>query len=115
VPSYQNENGANKNTKTETLVAIRADIDNEQWRGVPFYLRTGKRLESKYSEIVIYFKKMSVNIFNNSHYPFFQNKLIIRLEPENNIEMNVFNKVPGLDQEYKLQEIKLLSDNYTQN
>ncbi|MDE5285908.1 MAG: glucose-6-phosphate dehydrogenase, partial [Buchnera aphidicola] len=106
VPSYQNENGANKNTKTETLVAIRADIDNKQWNGVPFYLRTGKRLESKYSEIVIYFKKMPYDIFNNSHYPLSQNKLIIRLEPENNIEINIFNKAPGLDQEYTLQEIK---------
>lgn len=56
VPGYLEEEGANKCSNTETFIAIRVDIDNWRWAGVPFYLRTGKRLPSKCSEVVIYFK-----------------------------------------------------------
>ncbi|MFP1559031.1 hypothetical protein ACLB1T_29875 [Escherichia coli] len=48
--------GANKSSNTETFAAIRVDIDNWRWAGVPFYLRTGKRLPTKCSEVVVYFK-----------------------------------------------------------
>ena len=56
VPGYLEEEGANKSSSTETFVSIRVDIDNWQWAGVPFYLRTGKRLPTKCSEVVVYFK-----------------------------------------------------------
>lgn len=56
VPGYLEEEGANKSSNTETFVAIRVDIDDWRWAGVPFYLRTGKRLPAKCSEVVVYFK-----------------------------------------------------------
>ncbi|CAL4326383.1 glucose-6-phosphate dehydrogenase [Buchnera aphidicola] len=107
VPAYIEEQGANKNSQTETFVAIQANINNKKWLGVPFYLRTGKRLAYKYSEIVIVFKKIPTNLFQNSHLEMFQNKLIIRLEPNESIKFNFFNKIPGLDQEYKLESSEL--------
>lgn len=56
VPGYLEEEGANKSSSTETFVSIRVDIDDWRWSGVPFYLRTGKRLPTKCSEVVVYFK-----------------------------------------------------------
>lgn len=79
---------------TETFVAIRADIDNWRWAGVPFYLRTGKRLTKRYSEIVINFKNVPHNIFPNEK-PIVNNKLIISLQPEERIELVQTVKIPG--------------------
>ena len=79
---------------TETFVAIRADIDNWRWAGVPFYLRTGKRLTKRYSEIVINFKNIPHNIFPNEK-PIVNNKLIISLQPEERIELVQTVKIPG--------------------
>lgn len=56
--SYIEESGSNKSSQTETFVAIKVEINNKKWFGVPFYLRTGKRLSHKYSEIVVVFKKI---------------------------------------------------------
>lgn len=82
------------NSDTETFVAIKAYIDNWRWKNTPFYLRTGKRMKKKYSDIVINFKTMPHNIFtdnkNNLH-----NKLIIRLQPEERIELVQLSKIPG--------------------
>lgn len=58
--------GANKSSHTETFVAIRVDIDNWRWAGVPFYLRTGKRLPTKCSEVVVYFKTPELNLFKET-------------------------------------------------
>lgn len=66
VPGYLEEEGANKSSNTETFVAIRVDIDNWRWAGVPFYLRTGKRLPTKCSEVVVYFKTPELNLFKES-------------------------------------------------
>jgi glucose-6-phosphate 1-dehydrogenase len=79
---------------TETFVAIRANIDNWRWAGVPFYLRTGKRLTNRYSEIVINFKNIPHNIFPNEK-PIVNNKLIISLQPEERIELVQTVKIPG--------------------
>ncbi|WP_295164417.1 glucose-6-phosphate dehydrogenase [uncultured Buchnera sp.] len=107
VPAYTEENGANKDSKTETFISIRVDIDNDRWFGVPFYLRTGKRLASKYSEIVIVFKKMSKNLFQKFNENLSPNKLIIRLEPNEGIKIEFLNKVPGLNKEYELKSDKM--------
>ncbi|WP_127958420.1 glucose-6-phosphate dehydrogenase [Serratia microhaemolytica] len=107
VPGYLDEEGANKHSSTETFVSIRVDIDNWQWAGVPFYLRTGKRLPSKCSEVVVYFKSPSLNLFRGSYQQLPQNKLIIRLQPDEGIEIQVLNKVPGLDHKHRLQTTKL--------
>lgn len=107
VPGYLEETGANKNSNTETFVSIRVDIDNWRWAGVPFYLRTGKRLKEKCSEVVIYFKPPPVNLFHHSYQSLPQNKLIIRLQPDEGIEIQVLNKVPGLNHKHRLQMTKL--------
>lgn len=114
VPAYIEEQGANKNSQTETFVAIQANINNKKWLGVPFYLRTGKRLAHKYSEIVIVFKKIPRNLFQNSNLKLLQNKLIIRLEPNQNIKFDFFSKIPSLDQEYKLENSQLKYNYFNQ-
>lgn len=107
VPGYLEEEGANKSSSTETFVSIRVDIDNWQWAGVPFYLRTGKRLPTKCSEVVVYFKNPPLNLFSDSYQQLPQNKLTIRLQPDEGIEIQVLNKVPGLDHKHRLQTTKL--------
>lgn len=79
---------------TETFVAIKTYIDNWRWKNTPFYLRTGKRLKKRYSDIIINFKEIPHNIFPDSQYPL-KNKLIIRLQPEERIELVQLSKIPG--------------------
>lgn len=107
VPGYLEEEGANKISRTETFVSIRVDIDNWRWAGVPFYLRTGKRLPTKCSEVVIYFRNPVLNLFRDSYQQLPQNKLTIRLQPDEGIEIQILNKVPGLDHKQRLQTTKL--------
>ncbi len=96
VPGYLEEEDANTQSKTETFVAIKAEIDNWRWAGVPFYLRTGKRMPTKVSEVVIYFKRQPHNMFGDSFKSLPPNKLVIRLQPDEGVEITVMNKVPGL-------------------
>ncbi|WP_395342688.1 glucose-6-phosphate dehydrogenase [Ningiella sp. W23] len=96
VPGYLEEDDANQKSRTETFVALKVEIDNWRWAGVPFYLRTGKRLPTKVSEIVIYFKRQPHNLFGESFSQLPPNKLVIRLQPEEGVEVTVMNKVPGL-------------------
>ena len=105
VPGYLEEDGANKQSNTETFVAIRVDIDNWRWAGVPFYLRTGKRLPSKCSEVVVYFKSLPLNLFSESYSELPQNKLTIRLQPDEGMDIEILNKVPGLDSTHNLQAL----------
>lgn len=107
VPGYLEEQGANRSSNTETFVAIRVNIDNWRWAGVPFYLRTGKRLPVKWSEIVIFFKKPIINLFSDSYKNLPNNKLTIRLQPNEGIDIQILNKIPGLGHEYRLQTTKL--------
>ncbi|MGL5798767.1 MAG: glucose-6-phosphate dehydrogenase, partial [Plesiomonas sp.] len=107
VPGYLEEEGANKSSATESFVSIRVDIDNWRWAGVPFYLRTGKRLPAKCSEIVVYFKNPPLNLFSDSYKDLPPNKLTIRLQPDEGIEIQILNKVPGLDHKHRLQTTKL--------
>ncbi|MGV3632614.1 MAG: glucose-6-phosphate dehydrogenase [Bacteroidota bacterium] len=81
-------------SKTETFVAIKAFVDNWRWKNVPFYLRTGKRMKKRYSEIVINFKTVKHNIFPSQE-KLSNNKLIIRLQPEERIELVQMTKIPG--------------------
>ena len=96
VPAYTKEDSANARSTTETFVAIKAEIDNWRWSGVPFYLRTGKRLAKKHSEISIHFKAQPHNIFRNSFPDLPPNMLTIRLQPDEGIELQMMNKVPGI-------------------
>ncbi len=107
VPGYLEEEGANTDSTTETFVALRVDIDNWRWAGVPFYLRTGKRMNYKRTEIVVYFKHLPHNIFHDSFRQLPPNKLTIHLQPNEGIEIEMLNKVPGIDDDIKLQKTKL--------
>jgi glucose-6-phosphate 1-dehydrogenase len=81
-------------SKTETFVAIKTYVDNWRWKGVPFMLRTGKRMIKRYSEIVINFREVKHNIFPSKE-KLNNNKLIIRLQPEERIELIQMTKIPG--------------------
>lgn len=107
IPGYLNEEGANTKSKTETFVAIKAEIDNWRWKGVPFYLRTGKRMPLKHSEIVVHFKEQPHNIFKDSYVDLPSNKLTIRLQPDEGVELQMMNKIPGIATQMNIQENKL--------
>ncbi|WP_353217582.1 glucose-6-phosphate dehydrogenase [Sandarakinorhabdus sp.] len=95
VGSYADDLG--KPSDTETYVAIKAHVDNWRWRGVPFYLRTGKRLAERRSEIVVQFKAVPHNIFAPRGGTLAANRLVIRLQPAEYVRLLVMAKEPGLD------------------
>jgi len=107
VPGYLNEPNARTASQTETFVAIKVEIDNWRWAGVPFYLRTGKRMPKKLSEVVICFKPQPHNIFHEHYKQLPANKLIIRLQPDEGVEIQIMNKTPGLEETMRLQQTKL--------
>lgn len=107
VPGYLEEENANSKSHTETFVAIKADIDNWRWAGVPFYLRAGKRMPTKTSEVVVYFKRPPINLFKDSYNVLPPNKLTIRLQPDEGVDIEILNKVPGLENARRLQTTKL--------
>jgi glucose-6-phosphate 1-dehydrogenase len=96
VPGYLEEPDANQQSTTETFIALKVELDNWRWAGVPFYLRTGKRLPNKTSEVNIFFKRQPHNLFKDSFTKLPPNKLTIRLQPDEGVEVEVMNKVPGL-------------------
>ena len=99
---------------TETFVAVRANINNWRWAGVPFYLRTGKRLSRRYSEIVIEYKQLPFSLFANDPNEL-TNKLVIRLQPEESISLHTLNKKPGLTRGLRLQPVELHLTDESQN
>ena len=106
VPGYAEEIG--HDSKTETFVALKAHIDNWRWKGVPFYLRTGKRMPMRDTEIFIQFRDVPYSIFASRGTTTTPNKLIIGLQPEESIELRLMAKTPGLDREgVRLREIPL--------
>jgi glucose-6-phosphate 1-dehydrogenase len=107
VPGYVEEKDAKASSKTETFVAIKAEIENNRWQGVPFYLRTGKRMADRYSEIVIQFKPVIFKFIDVDPNALNSNQLVIRLQPNEGIEMKMMNKVPGLNENMELQNVGL--------
>lgn len=97
VPGYDEELG--KASDTETFVAIKAHVDNWRWKGVPFYLRTGKRMPKRVTEIVIQFRCVPHSIFAGKGATMQPNRLVIGIQPEENITLSLMAKVPGLDRE----------------
>ncbi|WP_324828340.1 glucose-6-phosphate dehydrogenase [Qipengyuania zhejiangensis] len=97
VPGYDEELG--RESDTETFVAIKAHVDNWRWKGVPFYMRTGKRLPERVTEIVIQFRCIPHSIFEGRGATTQPNRLVIGIQPEENIQMTMMAKVPGLDRE----------------
>ena len=94
VPGYAEELGSTDST-TETFVALKLEIDNWRWSNVPFYLRTGKRLNSKHSEIVVQFQDVPHSIFPEQEYNVQPNRLIIRLQPDEGVTLSLMAKEPG--------------------
>ena len=86
---------ASGDSNTETFVAIKAEIANWRWAGVPFYLRTGKRLAARVSEIVIEFKPIPHSIFDDSAGSISANQLVIRLQPDEGVKQWMMIKDPG--------------------
>ena len=97
VPGYDQELG--KGSDTETFVAIKAHVDNWRWKGVPFYLRTGKRLPIRMTEIVVQFRCIPYSIFEGRGARTVPNQLVIGIQPRENIRLSLMSKVPGLDRE----------------
>jgi glucose-6-phosphate 1-dehydrogenase len=98
VPGYREESGANPQSNTETFAAVKFFVDNWRWQGVPFYLRTGKRLHRSASVITIQFKDVPHFIFSpETAETMRQNRLIISIQPEMSIRLQVQAKRPGVD------------------
>ncbi len=96
VASYQDELPAEKKgSRTETFVAIKAEIENWRWAGVPFYIRTGKRLPSRASEIVIQFRNIPHSIFDHAEGAPRANRLVIRIQPDEGVKLFLMIKDPG--------------------
>jgi glucose-6-phosphate 1-dehydrogenase len=94
VPGYLEELGG-AGSRTETFCMVKAEIQNWRWAGVPFYLRTGKRLPTRVSEIVIQFKQVPHSIFPSSAGTIRPNRLIARLQPDEGIALSLMSKDPG--------------------
>jgi glucose-6-phosphate 1-dehydrogenase len=93
VKSYDEELG--KDSTTETFVAIKAEINNWRWSGVPFYLRTGKRLPARVSEIIVNFKPVPHSIFDSGAGRVASNRLVLRLQPDEGVKLWIMIKDPG--------------------
>ena len=104
---YEAERG--QPTDTETFVALRVDIDNWRWAGVPFFLRTGKRLPERRTQIAIQFKPVPHSIFDGAaKADLAANRLVIDLQPDEDIELLLMNKAPGLaERGMRLQSLPL--------
>jgi glucose-6-phosphate 1-dehydrogenase len=98
VPGYRNETGVDPESNTETFAALKFFIDNWRWQGVPFYVRTGKRMHQTASLVTIQFKDVPHYVFpNTSNENWQQNRLVMSIQPEMSIRLQVQAKRPGLD------------------
>jgi glucose-6-phosphate 1-dehydrogenase len=95
VTGYRYENGVAADSRTETYVAIKFFINNWRWGGVPFYMRTGKRLPTRVTEIVIHFKQTPHHLFQRESGKVTANQLIIRIQPDEGILLKFDMKEPG--------------------
>jgi glucose-6-phosphate 1-dehydrogenase len=106
VTGYAEELG--HSSRTETFVAIKAHVDNWRWRNVPFYLRTGKRLARRDTEIFIQFNAVPHSMFSGAAAALQPNKLIIGIQPEEKLSLRLMAKEPGLDRAgIRLREVPL--------
>ena len=94
-PSYRNEPGVDPESDTETFVALKTEVDNWRWAGMPIYLRTGKCMKQQHSEVVIQFKEVPHKLFHNSGSIMSANRLMITLQPEERIRLTLNGKSPG--------------------
>ena len=95
VDSYLKDLGEGRTSDTETFVALKAEVRTWRWANVPFYLRTGKRLPQKVSEVVIQFRDIPISVFPRDAADIQPNRLVIRLQPEEGIRLGMMTKDPG--------------------
>jgi glucose-6-phosphate 1-dehydrogenase len=96
VPGYRDEPGVAADSTTETFIALRLQLDSWRWAGVPFYLRTGKRLPKRTTEIAIQFNRPPLQIFRkSSSTPLTSNLLVINVQPDEGISLRFDAKIPG--------------------
>ena len=106
VPGYLEETGVKAGSQTETFAALRVHIDNWRWAGVPFYLRTGKRLPKRSTEVSIQFRAAPVPFFREVGIETLEsNELVISIQPEEQIRFHFMAKVPG--PEIKVQPVTM--------
>ncbi|MET1131848.1 MAG: glucose-6-phosphate dehydrogenase, partial [Aeromicrobium sp.] len=102
VVGYRDEEGTDPNSLTETFAALRLDIDTRRWAGVPFYLRTGKRLGRRVTEVAVVFKKAPHLPFENIDVTELgHNALVMRIQPDEGVTMRFGAKVPGTTMEIR--------------
>jgi glucose-6-phosphate 1-dehydrogenase len=97
VKDYRQEKGVAPDSRTDTYAALKLHVDNWRWAGVPFFLRTGKRLPKRASEIVISFRRTPHMIFRRSPTGVEPNLLIVRIQPDEGIGLTITAKTPGPD------------------
>jgi glucose-6-phosphate 1-dehydrogenase len=95
VPGYLEESDIAADSTTETFAALKVEIDTWRWAGVPFYLRTGKRLQHRLTELVVTFEEVPHPIFDTGATSHRANELVIRLQPDDSITMTILAKNPG--------------------
>ena len=95
VPGYRQEKGVDPNSSTATFAALKLRFDNWRWAGVPFYLRSGKRLQKHITEIAIQFKEVPHRLFTDADSPLQPNVLVIRIQPNEGITLRFGAKLPG--------------------
>jgi len=95
VPGYRSEKGVSPTSATETYVALRVDVDNWRWAGVPFYIRTGKRLPVRMTEIAVHFRQTPHQLFANLDPKVAKNGIAIRIQPDEGISLRFITKSPG--------------------
>ena len=96
VPGYRRENGVKPDSTTETYVAVKCFVENWRWSGVPFYLRTGKAMPHRASEVAVQFKEIPQILFNaNQNEPQQPNVLALRIQPEEGLSLRIVSRVPG--------------------
>lgn len=116
MPAYREEEGVPGESRTETFVAMKLYIDNWRWGGVPFYIRTGKRLPNKVTEIVVHFNPSPHTLFNQEEVNLEGNQLVIRIQPDEGILLKFGMKVQGAG--FKVQDANMdfhyknLTDSY---
>jgi glucose-6-phosphate 1-dehydrogenase len=96
VPGYRRENGVKPDSTTETYVAVKCFVENWRWSGVPFYLRTGKAMPQRASEVAVQFRDIPQILFNaNAQQPQPPNVLALRIQPEEGLSLRIVSRVPG--------------------
>jgi glucose-6-phosphate 1-dehydrogenase len=113
LPGYRDEPKVNPGSTTETYAAFRIAVDNWRWAGVPFYLRTGKRLARKKSEVTIQFKQPPLSLFREAESdPPGPNLLVISIQPDETIKLRIAAKVPGPNLSASAVDLRFNYDDY---